>query len=175
MAVPGHDERDFDFANRYGIPVKRVLVMDENDPSDKEITKAETNDGWMVNSHESRFDGLYGKEARDAVCSALEENGLGKRQVNWKIRPWLISRQRYWGTPIPIVHCRDCGAVPVPEDDLPVTLPNNVVFDGKGNPLEKSESFVNTSCPKCELPARRETDTMDTFVDSSGTFDTLMH
>ena len=170
MAVPGHDERDFDFANRYGIPVKRVLVMDENDPSDKEITKAETNDGWMVNSHESRFDGLYGKEARDAVCSALEENGLGKRQVNWKIRPWLISRQRYWGTPIPIVHCRDCGAVPVPEDDLPVTLPNNVVFDGKGNPLEKSESFVNTSCPKCELPARRETDTMDTFVDSSWYF-----
>ena len=170
MAVPGHDERDFEFANKYGIPIKRVLVMSEGDDADKPLETAESDLGWMVNSGLDGFDGLYGHEAKSAVCDALEKKGLGKGTINWKIRPWLISRQRYWGTPIPIIHCEKCGVVPVPEDQLPVELPRDVVFDGKGNPLESSETFCNVDCPKCGIPARRETDTMDTFVDSSWYF-----
>ena len=170
MAVPGHDERDFEFANKYGIPIKRVLVMSEGDDADKPLESAETDLGWMVNSDLDGFDGLYGPEAKAAVCDALEKKGMGKGTINWKIRPWLISRQRYWGTPIPIIHCDSCGAVPVPEEQLPVELPRDVVFDGKGNPLESSETFCNVDCPKCGKPAKRETDTMDTFVDSSWYF-----
>ena len=170
MAVPGHDERDFDFAKKYDIPIKRVLVMDENASPDDELKGAECDLGWMVNSGLEGFDGLYGDEAKAAVCNALEHQGKGNGTVNWKIRPWLISRQRYWGTPIPIIHCTSCGTVPVPEEQLPVELPRDVVFDGKGNPLETSESFCNVNCPKCGIPAKRETDTMDTFVDSSWYF-----
>ena len=170
MAVPGHDERDFDFAKKYDIPIKRVLVMKEDADPSSELEHAEVDLGWMVNSGAEGFDGLYGSEAKAAVCATLEEKGLGKGEINWKIRPWLISRQRYWGTPIPIIHCTDCGAVPVPETQLPVELPRDVVFDGKGNPLESSESFCNVDCPTCGIPARRETDTMDTFVDSSWYF-----
>jgi leucyl-tRNA synthetase len=170
MAVPGHDERDFEFANKYDIPIKRVLVMSENEDADATLESAESDLGWMVNSGIEGFDGLYGPDAKSAVCGALEAKGLGKGTVNWKIRPWLISRQRYWGTPIPIIHCDTCGAVPVPEEQLPVELPRDVVFDGMGNPLESSSTFCNVSCPACNGPARRETDTMDTFVDSSWYF-----
>ena len=170
MAVPGHDERDFDFAKKYDIPIKRVLVMNEEASPDDELEAAECDLGWMVNSGLEGFDGLYGDEAKTAVCQALEQQGKGNGTVNWKIRPWLISRQRYWGTPIPIIHCPSCGVVPVPEEQLPVELPRDVVFDGKGNPLETSDSFCNVNCPKCASPAKRETDTMDTFVDSSWYF-----
>lgn len=170
MAVPGHDQRDFEFAKQYDIPIKRVLVMNEGDDASKELKKADTDYGWMVNSPLEGFDGLYGPEAKSAVSSKLEELDLGNSVVQWKIRPWLISRQRYWGTPIPIIHCNDCGPVAVPEDQLPVELPRDVEFTGQGNPLETSDSFVNVDCPKCDAPARRETDTMDTFVDSSWYF-----
>jgi len=170
MAVPGHDERDFDFANEYGIPIKRVLSMEEDGAGDEVLEKAEVDLGWMVNSPFPGFDGLYGEFAKGAVCDALEKAGKGKRVINWKIRPWLVSRQRYWGTPIPIIHCGDCGAVPVPIEQLPVELPRDVVFDGTGNPLETSSNFVNVDCPDCGKPAKRECDTMDTFVDSSWYF-----
>ena len=170
MAVPGHDERDFEFAKKYDIPIKRVLVMSEDDSAETELEKAECDLGWMVNSGIEGFNGLYGAEAKSAVCKELEKIDAGNGTINWKIRPWLISRQRYWGTPIPIIHCDSCGIVPVPEDQLPVELPRDVIFDGKGNPLETSESFRNVDCPKCGKPAKRETDTMDTFVDSSWYF-----
>lgn len=170
MAVPGHDQRDFEFAKQYDIPIKRVLVMNEGGDASKELKKADTDYGWMVNSPLEGFDGLYGPEAKSAISSKLEELDLGNSVVQWKIRPWLISRQRYWGTPIPIIHCNDCGPVAVPEDQLPVELPRDVEFTGQGNPLETSDSFLNVDCPKCDAPARRETDTMDTFVDSSWYF-----
>ena len=169
MAVPAHDERDHDFAKQYDIPIKRVLVMEEGGDADAPMDKAEVDLGWMVNSPLEGFDGLYGSEAKQAVCNALEKAGRGSQTINWKIRPWLISRQRYWGTPIPVIHCDDCGAVPVPEEDLPVELPRDVVF-GQGNPLTTSESFLNVDCPSCGKLARRETDTMDTFIDSSWYF-----
>ena len=169
MAVPGHDERDFDFATEYDIPIRRVLVMTEDGDAAAPMDKAETDLGWMVNSPVEGFDGLYGQEAKRAVCQALEDAGRGHQTINWKVRPWLISRQRYWGTPIPVIHCESCGAVPVPERDLPVELPRDVVF-GKGNPLESSLSFVHAPCPSCGGDARRETDTMDTFMDSSWYF-----
>ena len=166
MAVPGHDERDFDFAQKFDIPIKRVLVMKEDGDASAPLESAETDYGWMVNSPIEGFDGLYGEAAKHAVTIALESEGLGNQTINWKIRPWLVSRQRYWGTPIPMIHCDECGVVPVPEQDLPVVLPTDVKF-GQGNPLESSESFLNVDCPTCGKPARRETDTMDTFVDSS--------
>ncbi|DAC47796.1 MAG TPA: leucine--tRNA ligase [Candidatus Poseidoniales archaeon] len=169
MAVPAHDERDFDFAQQYDIPIHRVLVMSENGDAAAPVKKAEVELGWMVNSPMEGFDGLYGSEAKTAVCQALEAKGRGHQTINWKIRPWLVSRQRYWGTPIPAIHCKSCGVVPVPEEDLPVELPRDVVF-GQGNPLETSESFLNVSCPTCGDEARRETDTMDTFMDSSWYF-----
>ena len=169
MAVPGHDERDFDFATEYDIPIRRVLVMTEDGDASAPMAKAETDLGWMVNSPMEGFDGLYGQDAKRAVCQALESAERGHQTINWKVRPWLISRQRYWGTPIPVIHCESCGAVPVPEQDLPVELPRDVVF-GKGNPLESSPSFVNAPCPTCGEEARRETDTMDTFMDSSWYF-----
>ncbi|MDP6235750.1 MAG: leucine--tRNA ligase [Candidatus Poseidoniaceae archaeon] len=168
MAVPGHDERDFDFAQKFGIPIKRVLVMNEDDAPEKPLEKAETDFGWMVNCPQE-FAGLYGSEAVKSVTKALESKGVGKQTINWKIRPWLISRQRYWGTPIPMIHCGSCGVVAVPEEDLPVVLPTDIEF-GQGNPLESSEEFLSVDCPKCGAPARRETDTMDTFVDSSWYF-----
>lgn len=169
MAVPAHDERDFDFAQQYDIPIHRVLVMSEEGDSSAPMKKAEVELGWMVNSPMEGFDGLYGSEAKAAVCQALEAKGRGHQTINWKIRPWLVSRQRYWGTPIPAIHCASCGIVPVPEKDLPVELPRDVLF-GHGNPLETSESFLNVPCPTCGGEGRRETDTMDTFMDSSWYF-----
>ena len=169
MAVPAHDERDFDFAKKFSIPIRRTLVMTENGDASADLTKAETDYGWMVNTGNTDFEGLYGEQAITAVIAELESKGSGERKLNWKIRPWLISRQRYWGTPIPIIHCDECGTVPVPEQDLPVELPRDIVF-GKGNPLETSLEFKQVKCPTCGKDARRETDTMDTFVDSSWYF-----
>ena len=169
MAVPAHDERDFDFAKKYSIPIRRALVMEENGDPQAELKKAETELGWMVNSQIPKFDGLFGDDAKSAVIEELLKKGTGVRKLNWKIRPWLISRQRYWGTPIPVIHCEDCGAVPVPKEDLPVELPRDIVF-GEGNPLETSDAFKKAKCPKCGIDARRETDTMDSFVDSSWYF-----
>ena len=143
--------------------------MSEGGDESAELTKAETEYGWMVNTGSTKFDGLHGQSAITAVIDELVKHGKGERKLNWKIRPWLISRQRYWGTPIPIIHCDECGAVPVPEKDLPVELPRDIVF-GKGNPLETSAEFMQVKCPQCGKDARRETDTMDTFVDSSWYF-----
>ncbi len=165
MGVPAHDERDFEFAQKYGLEVRTVIRRpDGSAPADP--SEAYTSYGPMVNS--GPFDGLAGKEALRAVADYMEEKGIGKRRINYRLRDWLISRQRYWGAPIPIIYCDQCGTVPVPEEDLPVTLPEKVVFTGTGpSVLEGVEEFVNTTCPQCGRAARRETDTMDTFVCSS--------
>ncbi len=169
MAVPGHDQRDFDFAKNYDIPIRQVLVEKAGDEVG-EMTSAYEGYGPMVASPVPGFDGKSGEEAKRAVIESLEGIGMGEGTVQWKIRDWLISRQRYWGTPIPIIHCPDCGIVPVPETQLPVLLPDDVEFTGHGNPLESSDDFCNVDCPTCGGKARRETDTMDTFVDSSWYF-----
>ncbi|MEE2667164.1 MAG: leucine--tRNA ligase [Candidatus Thermoplasmatota archaeon] len=168
MAVPGHDQRDFEFATTCGLPVRRVIA--DGKAEDAPMTKAHEDMGPMINSPLPGFDGLEGDAAKHAVITALEEAEAGDRTLNWKIRPWLVSRQRYWGTPIPIIHCPSCGVVPVPEEDLPVVLPRDVAFTGTGNPLLTSPSFLEVDCPACGESARRETDTMDTFVDSSWYF-----
>jgi len=162
MAVPGHDERDFEFANQYGLPIRRVVEGGELPYVDKE-------NGIAVNS--GLIDGLKFAQAIDRIIDEIERLGIGKRMVRYRLRDWLISRQRYWGTPIPMLYCEKCGIVPVPEDQLPVRLPLDVPFTGReGNPLAKDERFVNATCPQCNGHARRETDTMDTFVDSSWYF-----
>ncbi len=164
MAVPAHDSRDFAFAKKYGIPIKIVIQPDEFDLVGDKMSRAFTSNGRLVNSGE--FDGINNLEAIDTIVEDLKKKKLAKKSIQYKLRDWLISRQRYWGTPIPIIYCDDCGAVPVPEKDLPVKLPKDIKF-GKGNPLASSESFVNAKCPDCGKGARRETDTMDTFVNSS--------
>jgi len=159
MAVPGHDERDFDFAKQYGLDIRRVVDGGELPYVDKEH-------GVAVNS--PLIDGLKFPEAIDKIIGEIERRGIGKKMVRYRLRDWLISRQRYWGTPIPILYCDRCGIVAVPDEQLPVELPLDVPFTGRqGNPLAKDERFVNATCPKCGGAARRETDTMDTFVDSS--------
>lgn len=171
MAVPGHDERDFEFANKYGLPIVQVIdsdAFDDYDPTtwhDGYVAKEKVR---LVNSGE--FDGLDYEAGFDAIASAVEAKDLGQRRVQYRLRDWGISRQRYWGCPIPIIHCPACGDVPVPESDLPVVLPEDLVPDGSGSPLTKHEAFLACSCPKCGGEARRETDTMDTFVDSSWYF-----
>ncbi len=170
MGVPAHDERDFEFATKYKLPIKQVVQVGEHAYS---TTTWQDWYGDKVNGNlvqSGPFDGMNYNQALDAIASKLEEMGLGQRQTTWRLRDWGISRQRYWGTPIPIIHCADCGPVPVPEKDLPVILPEHHVADGSGNPLTKDESFLSCSCPSCGKPARRETDTMDTFVDSSWYF-----
>jgi leucyl-tRNA synthetase len=170
MAVPAHDQRDFDFARAYGLPI-RVVIQPDGDPlpSPEAMEAAYEGEGIMVNS--GRFSGMGSEEGKLAVCQYLEEQGIGKRAVNYRIRDWLISRQRYWGTPIPVIYCDACGIVPVPDRDLPVILPPDVAITMTGgSPLAQVESFVRTTCPACRRPARRETDTMDTFVDSSWYF-----
>ena len=160
MGVPGHDERDYAFALKYGLPIKCVIRHPAGD------TVPEYADyGSCINS--GKYDGLDYHQATDAIAADLRAKGLGDKQVVWRLRDWGISRQRYWGTPIPIIHCEDCGAVPVPDKDLPVTLPEDLVPDGSGNPLAKHRAFLDCACPRCGKSARRETDTMDTFVDSS--------
>jgi leucyl-tRNA synthetase len=164
MAVPAHDQRDFEFANKYGLPIKPVIKPNEAE-LESPMQAAYIEYGVCFNS--GKYDGLDYTAAVDAIAADLKAKGLGDKQVMWRLRDWGISRQRYWGCPIPIIHCERCGDVPVPDDQLPVVLPEDCVPDGTGNPLNKRADFVNCSCPKCGAAARRETDTMDTFVDSS--------
>nr|WP_315466704.1 leucine--tRNA ligase [uncultured Undibacterium sp.] len=170
MGVPAHDERDFAFAKKYNIAIKQVVAVEG---------ESFTTDAWVewygdkqkcltVNS--GKYDGLSYKAAVDAVAADLVAKGVGGKKTTWRLRDWGISRQRYWGTPIPIIHCDDCGDVPVPYEDLPVVLPTECIPDGSGNPLKTHAAFLNVPCPKCGKPAHRETDTMDTFVDSSWYF-----
>ena len=172
MAVPGHDQRDFDFATEYDLEIRRVLEEKRDGGINEPMNRAFEGYGPMVNSPVNGFDGLSGDEAKNAVISALEEKQAGHGKVEYRLKDWLLSRQRFWGTPIPMIHCKSCGIVPVPREDLPVELPLDVVFteDQSGNPLESHHSFVQTICPKCGSEARRETDTMDTFYDSSWYF-----
>ncbi|MGL4435238.1 MAG: leucine--tRNA ligase, partial [Giesbergeria sp.] len=171
MGVPAHDERDFAFALKYGIEIKQVVLVDGETFNYHQWQDwyADKQRGVTVNS--DSFSGLSYKDAVAAVAHALGEKGLGELKTTWRLRDWGVSRQRYWGTPIPIIHCADCGPQPVPEKDLPVVLPQDLVPDGSGNPLLKSEAFhAGVTCPCCGKAARRETDTMDTFVDSSWYF-----
>jgi leucyl-tRNA synthetase len=164
MGVPAHDTRDFKFANQYQLPIKVVIVDDDELP----LTEAYTEPGIMINSQS--FNGMDSIKGKAAVIEYAENEGYGKARVQYRLRDWLISRQRYWGAPIPVIHCPTCGTVPVPASDLPVLLPENVEFTGKGSPLAKMEEWVNVPCPSCGTPAKRETDTMDTFIDSSWYF-----
>ena len=162
MAVPAHDERDYEFAKKFDLPIKRVIVPE--DGSEAELPFVE--DGKLVNS--DKYNDLTSADARAALVDDMAKEDKAVAKVNYRIRDWLVSRQRYWGTPIPIVYCEDCGVVPVPEEDLPVKLPYDVDFTPDGeSPLKKSEAFVNTTCPKCGKPAKRDVDTLDTFVCSS--------
>ena len=165
MGVPGHDERDYAFALKYKLPIRCVIRTPAGDAVPEPWRPEYAEYGTCINS--GRYDGLAYAEATDAIAADLRAQGLGDKQVVWRLRDWGISRQRYWGTPIPIIHCKDCGAVPVPDKDLPVVLPEDLVPDGSGNPLARHRAFLDCACPRCGKPARRETDTMDTFVDSS--------
>ncbi|OZI59748.1 leucine--tRNA ligase [Bordetella genomosp. 11] len=170
MGVPAHDERDFAFARKYNLEIRQVVDV----PGKTYSTDAwqewygDKQSGRLI--HSGKYDGLTSKEAVDAIAADLAALGIGEKQTTWRLRDWGISRQRYWGTPIPIIHCADCGPVPVPEKDLPVVLPEDLIPDGSGNPLAKNEAFLSCTCPTCGKPARRETDTMDTFVDSAWYF-----
>jgi leucyl-tRNA synthetase len=164
MAVPAHDERDFEFATQYSLPIKAVIKPKEYD-LETPLKEAFVEHGITFTSGE--FSGLEFQTAVDAIATALKQKELGEKRVQYRLRDWGISRQRYWGCPIPLIHCENCGAVPVPDDQLPVTLPEDLVPDGAGNPLAKTPAFYECTCPQCGKAARRETDTMDTFVDSS--------
>ncbi len=168
MAVPAHDERDFAFARKFDLPIVNVVMPRDADPEAvlEEAFTEHTTDEVMVNS--GRFTGRAAAEAWHEIVAWLRDRGLGDNAVTYRLRDWLISRQRYWGTPIPVIHCPDCGPVPVPEGDLPVLLPDTVDYRGSGdNPLNRDEAFLQVDCPRCGKAARRETDTMDTFIDSS--------
>lgn len=170
MGVPAHDERDFAFARKYALPIRQVVAVAG------EVYSTDAWADWYADKQRGRcvdsgvLDGLGHAEAVDKVAELLAAQGLGEKKTTWRLRDWGISRQRYWGTPIPIIHCDSCGAVPVPEKDLPVVLPEDLIPDGSGNPLNKCEAFLSVPCPCCGKPARRETDTMDTFIDSSWYF-----
>lgn len=169
MGVPAHDQRDFDFAKKYNLPIRIVVQPDGMEINSDEISEAFAAEGTMINS--GKFDGLKNTEALIEMIKYAEDSGFGTKKVNFRLRDWLISRQRYWGAPIPVVYCEKCGTVEIPEDQLPVMLPENVKFTGQGkSPLSECDDFVNTVCPKCGAPAKRETDTMDTFVCSSWYF-----
>jgi leucyl-tRNA synthetase len=168
MGVPAHDERDFEFAKKYDLPIKPVIEVQGRSYSTDAWAPWYAEHGRCVNS--GAYDGMTFRAAVDAVAADLSAAGLGEKQTTWRLRDWGISRQRYWGCPIPIIHCKTCGAVPVPDQDLPVVLPVDLVPDGSGNPLLKDETFLRVKCPACGAEARRETDTMDTFVDSSWYF-----
>lgn len=172
MAVPAHDERDFEFANKYQLPIKQVIDLDEPHKQGQQFDATTWQDwygdkqnGVAINSGE--LDGLNFKQAFDNILTQLEPRGLGKKTINYRLRDWGVSRQRYWGCPIPVINCAGCGTVPVPESQLPVVLPLDVVPDGRGNPLNNLASFTDVNCPCCGKPAKRETDTFDTFVESS--------
>ncbi|MCD6464054.1 leucine--tRNA ligase [Candidatus Woesearchaeota archaeon] len=168
MAVPAHDQRDFEFAKKYGLPIKVVIQPHDFELNPEKMLHAFEGEGVLINSQE--FNGLDSTTAKEEITKKLETLNLGGFAVEYKLKDWLISRQRYWGTPIPVIYCDKCGIVPVPEQELPVKLPENVDFSKPGNPLANVESFVNVKCPVCGGNARRETDTMDTFVDSSWYF-----
>ncbi|HUV06046.1 MAG TPA: leucine--tRNA ligase [Armatimonadota bacterium] len=172
MGVPAHDQRDFEFAKKYDLPIRQVIAPPadvEANPKSAELVGAYIEPGVQVNS--GPFDGIPSERAKEAIADYMEEHKTGYRQVNYRLRDWLVSRQRYWGTPIPIVYCEKCGMVPVPEDQLPVILPTDVKFTGRGeSPLTTSPTFLHTDCPKCGGKARRETDTMATWIDSSWYF-----
>ncbi|MBB4837977.1 leucyl-tRNA synthetase [Sphingomonas kyeonggiensis] len=168
FGVPAHDQRDFEFASKYSLPIRRVVSEGDKTAPEFHDAEAYTGPGTLVNSH--FLDGMDVADAKRAVIQRAEEGGWGKGQTVWRLRDWGVSRQRYWGTPIPIIHCESCGAQPVPRDQLPVVLPEDVSFDVPGNPLDRHPSWKHVDCPKCGSPARRETDTLDTFVDSSWYF-----
>ncbi len=168
MAVPAHDQRDFMFAKKHDLPIKVVIQPEDYELDAKKMIKAYTEPGILVNS--GKFNGMNNLEAISEIQKYLEKKGCGGKTASYKLRDWLISRQRYWGTPIPMIYCKNCGLVPEKEENLPVKLPEDVEFTGSGNPIETSKSFVNTKCPYCGGDARRETDTMDTFFDSSWYF-----
>ncbi|MDY6862488.1 MAG: leucine--tRNA ligase, partial [Thermodesulfobacteriota bacterium] len=169
MAVPTHDQRDFEFAKKYGLSLKVVITPKDKELIPEDMTEAYEDSGIMVNS--GHFNGMENEKAAKEIVKYLEEKGLGSQKVTFRLRDWGISRQRYWGNPIPIIHCDNCGAVPVPEDDLPVILPDDVNLTLIGrSPLADNPDFVNIQCPTCKRPAKRETDTMDTFVESSWYF-----
>ncbi|MDH5231788.1 MAG: leucine--tRNA ligase, partial [Gammaproteobacteria bacterium] len=164
MSVPAHDQRDWEFAQKYGLPIKQVI--EPLDESECDLSKAAfTEKGRLINS--GQFDGLGFQQAFDAIATHLQSLGKGKKQTNYRLRDWGVSRQRYWGAPIPMIECASCGSVPVPEKDLPVVLPENIKFDGVGSPIKKMPEFYQTTCPKCGGDAQRETDTFDTFMESS--------
>jgi len=169
MSVPAHDQRDFEFSKKYGIPVRLVIQNGKQDLDPATMKEAYTVEGVMVNS--GPFDGIPSGLGKEKVADYVEQKKFGNRTVNWRLRDWGVSRQRYWGTPIPVIYCPSCGTVPVPDKDLPVLLPEDVQLTGQGSsPLAEAASFRETTCPKCGDRARRETDTMDTFVDSSWYF-----
>jgi len=167
MAVPGHDQRDWEFAKKHGLPIRQVIAPADGSEIDIDA-QAFVDYGIVVNS--GRYDGMDSAAAFAAIADHFEETGRGRRAINYRLRDWGVSRQRYWGAPIPIIYCEDCGAVPVPEKDLPVVLPEDIEFTGHGSPLRDLPEFYETSCPKCGEAARRETDTFDTFVESSWYF-----
>ncbi|MBT3425195.1 MAG: leucine--tRNA ligase [Gammaproteobacteria bacterium] len=164
MSVPGHDQRDWEFAKQYDLPIQQVIEAVSGEEADL-TAEAYTVKGRLINSGE--FDGLEFSDAFSAIATALEEKSLGTKQVNFRLRDWGVSRQRYWGCPIPIIHCDKCGAVPVPEDQLPVELPTDIVFEGVGSPIKKMPEWYQVACPECGAEALRETDTFDTFMESS--------
>jgi leucyl-tRNA synthetase, eubacterial and mitochondrial family len=168
MAVPGHDQRDFEFATKYALPIMRVVAASVADADKPFSGEAEAGDGLLVNS--GFLDGMSVAEAKAAVIARAESEGWGEGKTVWRLRDWGVSRQRYWGTPIPFIHCEVCGVVPVPKKQLPVTLPEDVDFSVPGNPLARHATWKHVDCPQCGKPARRETDTLDTFVDSSWYF-----
>ncbi|MFP4532114.1 MAG: leucine--tRNA ligase [Desulfobacterales bacterium] len=170
MSVPAHDQRDFDFAKKYDLEIVPVICPRDTPIDAVAQTEAYADEGVLVNSGD--FTGMESHAAKDAITDYFEKHNIGRKAISYRIRDWGISRQRYWGAPIPIIHCDGCGAVPVPEADLPVVLPEDVdLLDGGGSPLATTDSFVKTTCPQCGAPARRETDTMDTFVESSWYFE----
>jgi leucyl-tRNA synthetase len=168
MAVPGHDQRDFDFATKYGLPILRVVATSADDADKPFGAEAEAGDGFLVNS--GFLNGMAVADAKAAVIARAEGEGWGEGKTVWRLRDWGVSRQRYWGTPIPFIHCEVCGVVPVPKKHLPVTLPEDVDFSVPGNPLDRHPTWKHVDCPQCGHAARRETDTLDTFVDSSWYF-----
>ena len=169
MAVPAHDQRDFEFAKKYGLPIKVVITPKGEELRPEELQEAYAEPGILINS--GKFSGMESEKAKRAITEELEALGKGKKSVQYRLRDWNVSRQRYWGTPIPMVHCPKCGIVPVREEELPVKLPESAPLLGEGrSPLERVEEFINTKCPKCGAPAKRDPDTMDTFFDSSWYF-----
>jgi len=168
FGVPAHDQRDFEFACKYGLPIRRVVAASAEDADAPVENEADAGDGVLVNS--GFLDGMAVGDAKAAVIARAEAESWGKGTVAWRLRDWGVSRQRYWGTPIPVIHCSACGAVPVPRDQLPVVLPDDVSFDLPGNPLDRHPSWKHVSCPSCGVDAVRETDTLDTFVNSSWYF-----